>query len=85
MLVKLLRTKRALWLGLMHRDLYYVYSEAWRKGVELSRKIFGSSEQIDLYRIPMLSLNTVNITKLLLLTRLVRFDYEQVEKKYQLE
>ena len=85
LIAKLLRAKRSLWLGLRRRDLYRVYNEAWRKGKKLAKQLLGDAEKIDLYKVPMLTLSAANTAKLLLLTRLVRFDYEQIEKKYRVE
>lgn len=85
LIVKLLRAKRSLWLGLRRRDLYRVYNDAWGKGRELAKQLLDDTERIDLHRVPMLTLSATNTAKLLLLTRLVRPDYEQIEKKYRLE
>ena len=85
LIVKLLRAKRSLWLGLRRRDLHRIYNEAWRKGKELARQLLGNTEKIDLYKVPMLTLSAANTVKLLLLARLARFDYKQIEKKYRLE
>ena len=85
LIVKLLRAKGSLWLGLRRRDLYSAYNAAWRKGKELAKQLLDNTEKIDLHKIPMLTLSATNTAKLLLLTRLVRLNYEQIEKKYRLE
>jgi len=84
LVVKLLRAKRALWLGIRRRDLYHVYNEAWTAGKNLVKKL-AEDEQIDLRKTPILKLDAVNTAKLLLLTRLVRINYDHIERQYQLK